>query len=47
MRDIKIEKIIVNCCVGEAGDRVTRAGKVLESLTGQKPVYSKGFLASM
>merc|ERR1711963_519689 len=28
-------------CVGESGDRLTRAGKVLESLTGQTPVFSK------
>jgi len=42
MKEIKIEKLIVNCCVGEAGDRVTRAGKVLEQLTGQRPVYSQG-----
>jgi large subunit ribosomal protein L11e len=41
MQAIKIDKLIVNCCVGEAGDRVTRAGKVLEQLTGQKPVYSQ------
>merc|ERR1712105_132706 len=26
---------------GESGDRLTRAGKVLESLTGQTPVFSK------
>merc|ERR1711864_68538 len=30
-----------NICVGESGDRLTRAGKVLESLTGQTPVFSK------
>src|SRR4051812_31186088 len=27
--------------VGESGDRLTRASKVLEQLTGQSPVYSK------
>jgi ribosomal protein L5 len=41
MREIKIEKLIINCCVGEAGDRLTKASKVLEDLTGQKPVQSK------
>merc|ERR1711868_136356 len=31
----------LNICVGESGDRLTRAAKVLESLTGQTPVFSK------
>lgn len=31
----------MNICVGESGDRLTRAAKVLESLTGQTPVFSK------
>src|SRR5689334_11040724 len=37
---------ITSCCsvdisVGESGDRLTRASKVLEQLTGQTPVTSK------
>jgi hypothetical protein len=27
MRQIRIEKLIVNCCVGESGDRLTRASR--------------------
>lgn len=41
MRTLKIDKMIINCCVGESGDRLTRAAKVLEQLTDKKPVYSK------
>jgi large subunit ribosomal protein L11e len=42
MRDLQIDKLIINCCVGESGDRLTRAAKVLEQLTDRKPVFSKG-----
>ena len=38
MRDLHVEKVVVNIGVGEAGERLVKAEKVLEMVTGQKPV---------
>ena len=37
MRQPRVEKITVNIGVGEAGERLVKAQKVLEMVTGQKP----------
>eukprot|EP01118_Nematostelium_gracile_P013689 TRINITY_DN519_c0_g1_i2.p1 TRINITY_DN519_c0_g1~~TRINITY_DN519_c0_g1_i2.p1 ORF type:complete len:194 (-),score=56.77 TRINITY_DN519_c0_g1_i2:52-633(-) len=42
MKNVFIEKLCLNISVGQSGDRLTRASKVLEQLTGgQTPVTSK------
>ena len=41
MKELHLEKLCINLCVGESGDKLTRAAKVLEQLTGQQPVFSK------
>ena len=33
--------MVINCSVGESGDRLTKAAKVLQDLTQQIPVESK------
>jgi large subunit ribosomal protein L5 len=38
MREPMLGKVVVNIGVGEAGEKVSRASSLLESLTGQTPV---------
>merc|ERR1719421_2623640 len=41
MKNIEIDKVVINLSVGESGDKVLKAVKVLKDLTGQEPVISK------
>jgi len=41
MRRIRIEKVVVNSCIGAAGARLEKAAKIIENLTGQKPQFRK------
>ena len=38
MRDVQIGKVVVNIGVGEAGEKLAKARRVLQMVTGQKPV---------
>jgi len=44
MRKLRIEKLVVNICVGESGDKLVRAGKVLSQLTEQTGVNGRARL---
>ena len=35
MRKISIQKLVINCCVGESGDKLFRASTVLKELSGR------------
>lgn len=41
MRRVFIGKVVVNMGVGESGERLAKAAKLLEELTGQKPSFRK------
>ena len=40
LRDVRVEKVVVNIGVGEAGERLSKACKVLAMVTGQKPIQT-------
>ncbi|MEM1550325.1 MAG: 50S ribosomal protein L5 [Candidatus Bathyarchaeia archaeon] len=37
----RIEKVVVNCCVGKSGEPLEKAMKIIEEITGQKPCYRR------
>ncbi|MGI6471625.1 MAG: 50S ribosomal protein L5 [Candidatus Methanomethylophilaceae archaeon] len=39
-KTLKVDKIVVNVGVGEAGERLVKAEKVVEMVTGQKPIQT-------
>jgi large subunit ribosomal protein L5 len=41
LRDLKLQKVVVNIGVGESGDRLVKATKVLSLVTKQKPVLTR------
>lgn len=48
MEEVLLEKVVVNLCVGESGERHQKATNVLEELTGQTPTvtYAKKTIKS-
>ena len=42
MRKVQCDKLIINIAVGEAGDRLTKAVRVLQQLSDQTPVENYG-----
>ncbi|MFO1533900.1 MAG: 50S ribosomal protein L5, partial [Thermoplasmatota archaeon] len=46
MRQARIEKVVVNIGVGEGGDKLLKAEKVMEMVTGAKPARTLSKVAN-
>ncbi len=38
MRRIEVDKVVINMAVGESGEKLAKAEKILECIAGQKPI---------
>jgi len=43
MKEIRIEKITLNMGIGESGDKLKKASKLLSTASGKKPVLTKSY----
>ncbi len=43
MKEIRIEKITLNMGIGEAGDKLKKASKLLSTTSGKKPILTKSY----
>ena len=41
MQEIKIEKITLNIGVGETGDKLEKASRLLKTITGESPIKTR------
>lgn len=46
MRALRIEKVVVNIGVGESGDRLAKAQRVLQMVTHQKPIATRAHVTN-
>lgn len=38
MRRVEVNKVVINMGVGESGEKLVKAKKILERIAGQKPI---------